>query len=119
MKFVCVQCGNCCRILAFPIGHEIVSPKVQAKMKFYTARGLKIHWTDGDETLWATIPHKCRNLSEDNRCYIYKGRPEICRRSIGLRYSFVNCEGYYTEEEDETGVHQGDSEDPVQDPDSS
>jgi Fe-S-cluster containining protein len=114
MRFVCVQCGRCCKMLAFPIGHELVSPKTRVKMQLYTARGLKIHWTDNDETLWAVLPQRCRNLTEDNKCHIHENKPELCRRSIGLRHSFINCEGHY-EEEDAPRVHQGDSEDPVPD----
>ncbi len=104
MKFVCkAGCGNCCRVLAIPLGHTIVGPHATAKKDFYQARGLRVVWTDNTETLWALVPHRCPHLTQgDNLCEIYdtKKWPDNCRHFIGLKYSFVKCQGKFVKDEE-------------------
>lgn len=58
----------CCKLIVFK--PEVISKDLH---EYYLAHGCEIK--DG----WVTVPSRCRQLTEDNKCRIHAKKPFLCR----------------------------------------
>ena len=77
--FPCEMCGKCCHQPYITIRPEEVDSVAHAAgipLHIFVSKNI-VRTTDGRLLLKKTDP--CAFLNEDNRCRIWKDRPEICR----------------------------------------
>ena len=74
MEYKCqIQCGDCCRFMLIPVGDRNETDYL---------RWIKLH-KDIKVVMWRglqciKLENKCSKL-KDNKCTIYKNRPEMCK----------------------------------------
>lgn len=64
----CLKCGQCCKRIAF----RFAPPE-------YNRLLIEAHYGRPVQDIWLRIRHRCKQLDENNRCIIYKDRPQQCR----------------------------------------
>ncbi len=72
MSIDCTNCSDCCKDITLPLG--MVFDKDDIRWIEY--HGLKVTEKNGKQ--WVKIPNQCEKL-KDNKCSIYKDRPEQCQ----------------------------------------
>jgi len=68
----CESCGDCCK--AF----NTILPKTADAVEFIKARGFEVV-QENLHHIEIVIPHRCAQLSDDNKCKIHDHKPKICR----------------------------------------
>lgn len=77
---LCLQCMECCKILAVPIELKYIHPE---SIAFYVARGCWIAPLSGGR-LGIVVPFPCPHLTPEG-CDMYENRPQECRDYDGTR----------------------------------
>ncbi len=74
----CLQCGRCCRDIGILLdGLKISSmEEFKALVKEEPDYGI---FVESGESYDGSLIFSCSKISSDNKCTIYKSRPEICR----------------------------------------
>ncbi|MCL2333549.1 MAG: YkgJ family cysteine cluster protein [Candidatus Methanoplasma sp.] len=78
-NFPCEMCGKCCRqpnILVLPEEVDRISSAAKIPLHEFVSKYL-VRTSDGRMLFAKTDP--CAFLSVDNKCKIWKDRPEVCR----------------------------------------
>jgi len=77
---LCLQCLECCKILAVPIELKYADPE---SIAFYVNRGCWLATLSGGR-LGIVIPFQCPHLTPEG-CNIYENRPLACKEYDGTR----------------------------------
>lgn len=91
----CNRCGNCCKMLLFPVSRDLDQDMVE----FYKARGFKVHWMNN--MLWVQVDTWCPHLVHKPRpdckaleysCRIHETKPKLCAGGDMRKYRVLNCQ---------------------------
>jgi len=96
-ELTCKNCdAKCCKYVAM----EIDTPEAKddfENIRWYVSHKNIIVYVDNDNTWNIEFQTTCEHLGKDNKCKIYKKRPEICRQ-----YSQDECHFHNEYEEKHT-----------------
>ena len=85
-EYLCDHCtGKCCKYFALPI-ETPTTRKDFDFIRWYLLHDRATVFTE-DEDWYLLVHTRCKHLLPDNRCVLYKSRPQICRD-----YKTDNCE---------------------------
>ena len=74
MSWNCKKCGGCCQYVIIKImANDEMVEHMEARY------GEKLGTSNNKNLLKISIPHRCKQLTEDNLCRIHDNKPEICK----------------------------------------
>jgi len=86
----CSKCGKCCTSLFFAYPEFKLR---KSDIDYYKYHNIDIIKDKVNKQIIFKVNQRCRNLTSNNLCRIFKNRPDICREKANKDINFMRIEG--------------------------